>query len=104
MAQPKPGSIVKSEDIFDIIQTLIEYLDTIDSTLAATFRDEYIDVDEDDDEALQDLQDGLFETLDALAPDGYEFGPNPDDENDYGYWPVEDEDSEDDDNNDAEDS
>ena len=84
----------------DLIPAFTTAIQEIDTEAHANFWKGYIDlaVDpltaEDDDpfwnsEQASWLLEDLFDTLNALAPEGYYFGAHPGDGSDFGFWEVE---------------
>lgn len=64
--------------------------------------DQFLDLPEDDDrwrsEALAYiLNEDVYNAMQEIAPDGYYFGAHPGDGSDYGFWPAESDDEDEDD-------
>lgn len=41
-------------------------------------------------EAVEILNEDIFDEMDAISPEGYYFGSHPGDASDFGYWPIDD--------------
>ena len=79
-------------DIIKDTQEYVQILQTNNEDLKVIF-----EVFTDDDERWESeymqyfLNEGLFDTLNSYAPDGYYFGCHTGDGSDYGFWKIEEE-------------